>query len=174
MFPAPSDIPFISLKHIALPEKITAVALLEKKKRPGPMKAKTFRPCLKKKISLRNLKETRNLLKLTRDRYQNFFEHSSVPIFIINPETGFYLDANVAASDLTGFNKTALLEMNVFDLRPPNEHHRAAQELKSILADDVIPNPENDLNKEGWRKDASFTNRAKSSLMAGNGSFKPL
>jgi PAS domain S-box-containing protein len=88
------------------------------------------------------LSETREQLKLTKDRYQNLFEQSSVPIFIADPETGAYLDANVAAEELTGYSQSRLLEMTVFDLSRPADHQTLAIHMKALASGGVVEDAE--------------------------------
>lgn len=71
-------------------------------------------------------------LQITKDRYQNLFEQSLSPIFIIDSITGVYLNANLAAEELTGFSREELLRMNVFDLCHPQEHQKIMEEMKSL------------------------------------------
>lgn len=84
-------------------------------------------------ISL-ELGETRELLKLTRDRYQNLFEHSSSPIFIVDPDSTLFVDVNIAAEELTGYPKSELLRMNAFDIKPANHHHVLAAQIKALVS----------------------------------------
>ncbi|OVE75269.1 hypothetical protein BVX98_07965 [bacterium F11] len=88
------------------------------------------------------LEETKEQLKLTKDRYQNLFEQSSVPIFIIDPETGRHLDGNLSAEELTGYSHEELLARNMFDLRPTEEHSTIAHNLKILSSDESIKNQE--------------------------------
>lgn len=71
-------------------------------------------------------------LQITKDRYQNLFEQSLSPIFIIDSITGVYLNANLSAEELTGFSREELLKMNVFDLCHPQEHQKIMEEMKSL------------------------------------------
>lgn len=78
--------------------------------------------------------ETKEQLQLTKDRYQNLFEQANVAIFIIDPDTGVYLDANLAACELTGYVHADLQKMTIFDLSPPDQHHSTAHYMKAINA----------------------------------------
>ncbi len=79
------------------------------------------------------LQTTQRQLHLTKDRYQNLFEQSSVAIFIIDPQSGALLNANQSAVELTGRPKDELISMTLFDLCHPQEHHRVMTDLKSLL-----------------------------------------
>lgn len=78
------------------------------------------------------LAATREQLQLTKDRYQSLFENSSSAVFIIDPDTGVFLNANVAAEELTGYNHDQMMTMTVFDLCHPQEHHKLMGELKNM------------------------------------------
>ncbi len=88
------------------------------------------------------LMNTREQLKLTKDRYQNLFEQSSSAIGIMDPDTGIFLDVNVALEELTGFTKDELLRMNIFDLQPATDHHRLMSRVKSLLSGEHVPDEE--------------------------------
>jgi PAS domain S-box-containing protein len=70
----------------------------------------------------------------TKERYQNLFEQSSMPIFIIDPDTGTYMNANIAAEELTGYPLGELVTKKIFDLHPPQEHHEIILQMKNLLA----------------------------------------
>lgn len=72
-------------------------------------------------------------LQLTRDRYQNLFEQSSVPMFIVDPDSGSFLDVNIEAQKLTGYTRDPLLRMTIFDLCLPREHHQILDQIKEII-----------------------------------------
>ncbi len=96
---------------------------------------------------------TRDELQLTRDRFQNLFEQSSTPILIVDPENGRYLNANLAAEDMTGYSRDELLKMSVFDLRHPQEHQKAVAQLKTILADGRVDDEEGTIvRKDGTHR----------------------
>lgn len=74
----------------------------------------------------------REQLRLTKDRYQNLFEQSGAAIFIVDPDTGVCLNANLAAQELTGYPREDLVRMNLFDLCHPQEHHEIISDMKSL------------------------------------------
>ena len=79
------------------------------------------------------LQTTQRQLHLTKDRYQNLFEQSSVAMLIIDPQSGVLLNVNQAAVDLTGHPKDRLLGMTLFDLCHPQEHHRVMTDMKALM-----------------------------------------
>ena len=63
------------------------------------------------------------------------------------------MDANVSAEELTGFSHEELSRMNIFDLRPPKEHHLTVDYLKALMSDDPVENHEmNLIKKDGTRR----------------------
>jgi len=82
-------------------------------------------------VELANVREQ---LRLTKDRYQNLFEQSGVAIFIVDPDTGVCLNANVAAEELTGYRREDLIRMNLFDLCHPQAHHEIMADMKLLAS----------------------------------------
>jgi PAS domain S-box-containing protein len=78
------------------------------------------------------LQSLQEQLQLTKDRYQNLFEQSGSAIFILDPNSAQILNANQAASELSGYSADTLLRMNVFDFCPADEHTRFMNELKEL------------------------------------------
>lgn len=74
----------------------------------------------------------REQLRMTKDRYQNLFEQSGAAIFIIDPDTGLCLNANLAAEELTGHPREDLVRMNLFDLCHPQEHQGIMADMRSL------------------------------------------
>ncbi|MFN0118570.1 MAG: ATP-binding protein [Elusimicrobiota bacterium] len=74
-------------------------------------------------------------LKQTKDRYQNLFEQSSLALFIMDPNTGVFLNANLAAEELTGYNRDQLIQMNIFDLLESKEHQKVINELRNLMTE---------------------------------------
>lgn len=72
-------------------------------------------------------------LHLTKDRYQNLFDQSNLPIFIIDPQSGALFNINRAAVDLTGYTRDQLLTMTLFDLCSPKEHNHVMADLKALM-----------------------------------------
>ncbi|MCG3205576.1 MAG: Adaptive-response sensory-kinase SasA [Elusimicrobia bacterium] len=79
------------------------------------------------------LLNTHQQLHLTKDRYQNLFEQSNLPIFISDPNSGIIFNVNQAAVELTGHSKDQLLKMTLFDLCHPQEHNQLMNDFKSLM-----------------------------------------
>jgi PAS domain S-box-containing protein len=84
------------------------------------------------------LESTRYLLRMTKDRYQNLFEQSSVPMLVIDPDTGALLDSNVATGELSGYTHDELLKLNIFDLFHPRDHQETVTRFKKLLTDKKV------------------------------------
>jgi PAS domain S-box-containing protein len=93
-------------------------------------------------------------LQLTRDRYQNLFEQSSVPIFIVDPDSGAFVDVNIEAHKLTSYPREQLLRMTLFDLCLPKEHYRILDQMKELIQSGTI----NDFDLTLVQKDGSSRN----------------
>lgn len=85
------------------------------------------------------LSEACEQLKLTKDRYQNLFEQANVPIFIMDPDTSVFVDANIAAEELTGFSRDQLLTMNSFDLTQARDHQLVIDHMRKLAQDGKVP-----------------------------------
>jgi len=81
-------------------------------------------------------------LQLTRDRYQNLFEQSSVPIFIIDPDSGTFLDVNIVGELLAEYTRDQLLRMTLFDMCVPTQHHRVLDHMKELMGAGAIGDQE--------------------------------
>jgi PAS domain S-box-containing protein len=88
------------------------------------------------------LTATRQQLKLTKDRYQNLFEQSSTPIFIVEPDSAQFVDVNLSAEELTGYTKSELLRMTVFDIRAASDHQQTATGLKALAGGESVSDQE--------------------------------
>ena len=69
-------------------------------------------------------------LRESEMRYRMLFERARDAIFLIEPSTGRYLDANAAAEHLTGWSISELKELTTYDITP-----LGAQERLQALAD---------------------------------------
>jgi len=63
-------------------------------------------------------------LKKSARRLRQLFERSANAIFVVDVKTGKYLDANSAATTLTGYSREELLRMHTTDLTPKNANQR--------------------------------------------------
>ncbi len=86
-------------------------------------------------------KHVEDLRRKSDERYRMIFEGSSDAIFVVELETGFYLDANNAAERLTGRSVSELKKLTTKDVAPHQAEERlqkASVAKKTIDADEVI------------------------------------
>jgi len=86
------------------------------------------------RIYTRSNRENRKLLDEAMERenkYRDLFENAGDAIFVL--DTSFnYLDVNRAAEEMLGFTREELLEMNIFDLIPPEQTTASLKELDEL------------------------------------------
>ena len=56
-----------------------------------------------------------------RERYRSMFDHNPQPMFVVDPATFAFVDANAATTTQYGYSRNELLEMTVADLWPPED-----------------------------------------------------
>jgi PAS domain S-box-containing protein len=65
------------------------------------------------------------------DPYAVFFTHAPRPMYIWDRETFAFLDVNAAAERTYGYGREEMLQMTVFDVRPPEEIPRLMERLRT-------------------------------------------
>ncbi|ADB61471.1 multi-sensor signal transduction histidine kinase [Haloterrigena turkmenica DSM 5511] len=69
-------------------------------------------------VDITERKEREAELRQTKDRFETVFEQSDDGIFVIDPETDAYVDANSAACEMTGYTRDELSSIAPSDLHP--------------------------------------------------------
>jgi|GEM_PF-3233292 len=64
-------------------------------------------------------------------RYRSLFDSAHDAIMVVD-QNGNYLDANSTAFSLTGYSRSELLQLNIYDLTPPSERHLVAERLAQL------------------------------------------
>jgi len=106
------------------------------------------------------LNEVYEQLSATKNRYQNIFEQANVPIFIVDPETTQFLDANYATEQLTGYSREEILKINVFDISLPGEHQDVAEYMKKLLSQGRLEDRVMTLiRKDGTKRKAGLSSK---------------
>jgi len=84
-------------------------------------------PCLFLSLSdVTRRKQTEKLLRESEERYRTLFERSNDAIFVVNFQTGEYINANHAAEQLTGFSLAEIKTKTTRDLTPGGAEQRLA------------------------------------------------
>lgn len=88
---------------------------------------------LRGKISLRtkNLIKANQLLEKEKNKFQNYIDHAPFGVFVTNKE-GTYLEVNEMACAITGYDHKELLDKNLLELIPPQEHLLALDHFKTV------------------------------------------
>ncbi|MCF7936169.1 MAG: PAS domain S-box protein [Synergistales bacterium] len=82
--------------------------------------------------SERRQRATEAALKESEARFRNYIEHAPHGIFVADSD-GNYVDANPAASAITGYSREELLSMNLLDLVPPEEREEAGEHFGEVV-----------------------------------------
>ena len=72
------------------------------------------------------------------DPYRVFFTDAPRPMWIWDRQTYTFLDVNVAAENVYGYAREEMLEMTLFDIRPPEEIPRLMERLRTDLSTDGL------------------------------------
>ncbi len=76
-------------------------------------------------------KEAEDTLKRSEQKFRSYIENAPNGIFVADAN-GNYTEVNRAASEITGYSKDELLEMNVVDLIPENYQDKALQQFAGL------------------------------------------
>ncbi|MGL1885543.1 MAG: PAS domain S-box protein [Reichenbachiella sp.] len=82
-------------------------------------------------------KKTKEALKESDEIYRTIFERSDNAIFMLDPKTGKYLDANKAAETLTGRSVAELEKMTTHDVSPQKAKERLMQTVTTNIPHDM-------------------------------------
>jgi PAS domain S-box-containing protein len=84
---------------------------------------------------LHDITEKKNIEKALIDsdqKFRDYVEHAPHGIFVAN-ENGNYTDVNPATSQITGFTRDELLNMNLLDLLPENSIEIASEHFSTVV-----------------------------------------
>jgi len=70
-------------------------------------------------------------LSLSEERYRELFNHSPLPMWVVDMETLRYLDVNQTAVEKYGYSREEFLSMTIMDVRPAEEIQRLQDALPS-------------------------------------------
>jgi len=83
------------------------------------------------------IKMSEKALRESEKKYRTLFEKTSDAIFIVNIETGQYLDANESALNLTGRKWPELSQLTTYDITPEGSENRIQKLDKAIDIQDL-------------------------------------
>jgi len=83
------------------------------------------------------IKMSEKALRESEKKYRTLFEKTSDAIFIVNIETGQYLDANESALNLTGRKWPELSQLTTYDITPKGSENRIQKLDKAIDIQDL-------------------------------------
>lgn len=70
-------------------------------------------------------------LKSSEKKFRSYVDNAPDGIFVVD-ENGNYIDVNKSASRITGYSREELLAMNILNLVPDKEHHRALEHFNEL------------------------------------------
>jgi two-component system, NarL family, sensor histidine kinase UhpB len=156
----PLDIPFIVVSG-AIGEEI-AVRMIKAGAHDYLLKDNMIRFAsvvereLREAANRRDLVKANTALKASEEKYRNYVEHAPDGVFVAD-ETGRYVEVNKAASLITGYSDTELLNMTISDLLPPDDqewghNHFKTLQAKGFASGEGIFTP-NDGTRRWWSMD---------------------
>jgi diguanylate cyclase (GGDEF)-like protein/PAS domain S-box-containing protein len=96
-------------------------------------------------------------LKESEEKYCNYIENAPYAVFVVD-ENGDCLEANRAASTITGYNREEILGMNIRDFATANSMDEAVDRFKSLLEKGKVSTELKYIHKNGedrwWTIDA--------------------
>jgi len=72
-------------------------------------------------------------LEESEEEYRQLFEHNPLPLFVTDQETLEILNVNQATLDHYGYEKEEMLNLNVKDIRPPEDVERVIRTFQDIV-----------------------------------------
>jgi PAS domain S-box-containing protein len=94
-------------------------------------------------------KRAEEALRESEQKYRSLFEHATDSIFIIDPDTGRFLDCNKNAAARLGYTKEELLNLKVFEINPPDAPADIKARFKKQIAGDSITFETSHRRKDG-------------------------
>jgi len=89
----------------------------------------------KVELSAKELAESRTRFQRKADEYISLFEGANDAIFITDPIDGRFLDVNKKAEELTGYNRSELLQLGMRDIHLPRDAARVDKRIAQIVAE---------------------------------------
>ncbi|HSO88248.1 MAG TPA: PAS domain S-box protein, partial [Draconibacterium sp.] len=82
-------------------------------------------------------------------RYRSLFEQSNDAIFLVDLESGNYIDCNRLAETLTGYTRHEILSLKTGALLPPQRKKEVASNLKSVVSNNLLRKETEIITRDG-------------------------
>ena len=82
-------------------------------------------------------KNVETALKKSEKKFRNYVENAPVGVYVVN-EKAQYVEVNKAATDMTGYSKSELLNMKVSDLHPDRAMDKARKAFQRLIDEGQI------------------------------------
>lgn len=99
------------------------------------------------------------ILKASEDKYRNLFEHATDSIFILEPDTGRFLDCNEIAAKRLSYRKAELLNLRVFDINPPDSSNSIKERFRMLRGGESITFETSHRRKDGTLMPVEISSR---------------
>jgi len=86
----------------------------------------------------RELDEHNTAVERAEDKYESLLRAAPDAIFLLDTETGEFVEVNDAATDLTGYDRETLLEMEVPDVHPPDDTTKYRTAFRRFVQDQGV------------------------------------
>lgn len=116
-------------------------------------------PAIENAVKLRNerlkVKLATNFLKKSKQRYQNLYEYAPDMYLTVNFETAFITECNETLAQVTGYQKSEIINHSVYSFYPAN----TATKIKDVIIPYVLQNGNiKNANLDIIKKDGSLIN----------------
>jgi PAS domain S-box-containing protein len=98
-------------------------------------------------------------LRESEEKYRNLFEHANDSIFIIDPSTRRFLDANENAVKRLGYNREELLRLTIDDIDTPMAAQRNDAIIRELLDTGNVTFEHAHLHKNGTQMPVEISSR---------------
>ncbi len=75
-------------------------------------------------MDITDRKNAEDKIRMSEELYRSLFDKTPLPIYVVDKETLKYLEVSEAAVQVYGYTKEEFLQLTVFDVRVPEDHHQ--------------------------------------------------
>ncbi len=94
-------------------------------------------------------RKANELLIESEKRYRSLFEQGNDAIFLLDLESGSYIDCNILAETLTGYTREEILNLKTGALLPPGHKNEIASNIELIVSQNVLRKETEIITKDG-------------------------